>query len=166
MAQRYSQYYVAILPLLILILLNGCAGTKGNYGRMIHSHDVTMAFEDFKVNPAYQYYYFGTKTYPQAVVGISKDFTVDPGLWKAIELTPKKLHFWIWVHADRNIKGFLNYGANIIGPNGEHIGIWYSLRSRHQRARFILTSENSVKIGAAFDNKETRPFRVLRVLRR
>ncbi len=163
MIHGHSQFYTAILIFFILMAIGGCAATKGNYGKLIHSNDVTMAFEDYKVDPAYKYYYFGTKTFPKAVVGISKDFTMSPGLWEPIELTSKLLHSWIWVHANRNIKGYQDYGSNITGPNKEHIGIWYSLKGWNQWARITLTNEKSVKIGAPIDNQTSRQLRVLRI---
>ncbi len=85
-----SKFYAAGFFMAILILVLGYATTTGNFGRLMHRNDVTMAFEDYKVDPAYEYYYFGTKNFPKAVVGISKYNA--PGFWEPIELTSKQLH--------------------------------------------------------------------------
>ena len=142
-----SQIYVTGFLLVILILVSGCVTTTGNFGRLVHNDVVTQNFENYKVNPDYQYYYSGPITYPNAVVGISKNFTMDSQLWDPIELTPKHLHSWIWGHAHRIIQNSQIYGSDIIGPNGEHIGIWYSLADWQQWARIEVKEGQIVQIG-------------------
>lgn len=158
-----SRFYAIGCLMAILILVSGCVATTGNFGRLVYNDNVTLNFEDFKVTPGYQYYYFGTKTFPKAVVGISNNFTLKSELWAPIKLTSKKLHSWIWVHANRNIKGYRDYGANITGSKGEHLGIWYSLKGVHQRARITLTNENIVQVGAPFNTQANKRFSILRI---
>ncbi len=157
MQYRRSQIYVTGYLMVILILVSGCV-TTGDFGRLVHNDDVTQNFENFKVNPNYQYYYSGTITYPNAVVGISKNFTMDSELWEPIELTSKHLRSWIRVHANRTVKSYQSYGSDIIGPNGEHIGIWYSLADWQQWARIEVKEGQIVQIGGPISNQKSRRF--------
>ena len=156
MQYKRSQIYVTGFLMVILILVSGCVTTTGDFGRLVHNDKVTQTFEDFKVNPDYQYYYSGTITYPRAVVGISKNFTMDSELWTPIELTSKHLHSWILVHANRVIKNYRSYGSDIIAPDGEHIGIWYSLEDWQQWARIELKEGQIVQIGGPIRNQKSR----------
>ena len=157
------KFYAIGFLMALLILVSGCATTTGNFGRLIHNDNVTQNFEDFKVTPGYQYYYSGTKTYPRAVVGISKEVTMNSKLWEPIELTSKRLHSWIWGQAHRIIKNYKSYGSNIIGPNKEHIGIWYSLEDWQQWARIQLKDGHIVQIGGPINNQNSRRFKTLRL---
>lgn len=157
MSKILSQSF--FLTVIVLSLLSGCATRSGNFVKMIPDNQVTQAFESFTVIPEYHYYYYGPVSFPRAFVGISKDFTMDSSLWKPIDLTSKNLRDWIWVRAsaDRGSIDPNRYGANITGPGGEHIGVWYSLEDSLQWARIMLKDNKTITIGMPVnDNKIPR----------
>jgi hypothetical protein len=115
--------------ILMIGLLAGCAASperRANSGILKLSREVSQIFESYQVLPQYKYYYFGSDTKPSAIMGIDRNYTLDTELWKeAADLTPEQLKKWV-----EQILAFLppvrTYGAYILGPAGEQVGIWYS----------------------------------------
>ena len=109
------------------------------------------------MSPEYNYYCWGPKSNPKAVVGISIAFSLQSDLWNSIELTPERLRNWIWVQANRlPATSFQRYGSNITGPNGEYFGVWYSLESWQQWARIEVVNDSTITIGAPIDRNGKR----------
>ena len=110
-------------------LLAGCASNhkaRGNFGILKPSLEVSRIFESYRVLPQYKYYFSGSITKPRAIMGIDRNYTLATGLWKeAADLTPEQLKRWV-----DQMLGFLpptrTFGAYILGPAGEQVGIWYS----------------------------------------
>ena len=139
-----------------LLLVSGCATSSLNFGRLMPDDQVKKTFESFTVNPAYHYYYYGRINFPEAVVGISKAYTLASEDWRSINLTPEHLQNWIWLHARRLPSDLQSYGSTIIGPNGNPAGVWYSLESWHQWARIEFTDDTTIRIGGPLDGKNYR----------
>lgn len=133
--------------MILLTLVSGCVSTNSKFAALRHDYQVKQTFEDFIVPQGYNFYYFGRESIPDAFVGISKKFVLESSLWQPVELTSEILQEWIWVRANRLKGDPRNFGSNIVGPNMEHIGIWYSLESWQQWARIELVDERTVKIG-------------------
>ena len=118
--------------ILMIGLLAGCASNhqaRGNFGILKLSREVSRIFESYKVLPEYNYYLSGSVTKPRAIMGIDRNYTLATGLWKeAADLTPEQLKKWV-----DQILGFLpptrTFGAYILDPNGQQVGIWYSPRN-------------------------------------
>ncbi len=134
--------------ILLLILVSGCVSKNSRFVSLRHDDQVKQSFENFIVPEGYNFYYFGSISNPEAFVGISKDFKLDASMWEPIELTSDILRDWIWRYANRLKGDMRQFGSNIVGPNMEHIGIWYSLGDWKQWARIELTGDNAVKIGS------------------
>jgi hypothetical protein len=115
--------------MVMISLLAGCASNnkaRGNFGILKLSREVSRIFESYQVLPEYNYYFSGSVTKPRAIMGIDRNYTLATGLWKeATDLTPELLKKWV-----DQILGFLpptrTFGAYILGPNGQQVGIWYS----------------------------------------
>jgi hypothetical protein len=115
--------------ILMIGLLAGCASSperRENSGILKLSREVSQVFESYQVLPEYKYYYYGSDTKPSAIMGIDRNYTLDTRLWKeAVDLTPEQLKKWV-----DQILAFMppvrTYGAYILGPAGEQVGIWYS----------------------------------------
>jgi hypothetical protein len=115
--------------ILMSSLLAGCAANqqaRGNFGTLKPSREVDQIFQKHQVLPEYKYYISGSVTKPQAIIGIDRNYTLDTRLWQAAEnLTSEQLKKWV----DQMLlfrPQLYTFGAYILGPNGERVGIWYS----------------------------------------
>jgi hypothetical protein len=122
---------VSFCLLLMASLTNsGCAGLlSGTYGRIDSSREATMAFESYSVKPAYRYYISGSDVYPNAMIGLSRDYHLDPEtLWKEVEMTPKLMKELVNQMKARAYQFVqLPLGFNLVDNTGRVIGVWYSL---------------------------------------
>ena len=112
----------AILSLFLLAAVSGCASNQ--YGRFNNSAEVASAFENGQSFPDYNYFYAGRQSMPHALIGIDKTYKVPSKLWKAFTPTSDQLtrmsgHILL-------VQNALPYGAQIMSPAGERIGVWYS----------------------------------------
>jgi hypothetical protein len=104
-----------------------CAGRL--YGRIDGSAEATLAFERYSVNPAYRYYISGSDVYPNALIGLSRDYHLDPEtLWKEVEMTPKLMKELVDQMKARASQLMQSpQGFNLVDDQGRVIGVWYSL---------------------------------------
>jgi len=101
--------------------LSGCAN---QYGRFSLSPEVATAFEEGQAVPDYNYFYAGRQSMPHAVIGIHKTYQVPSKLWKAFTPTTEELSRMAdYILVVQNARP---YGAQILSPAGERIGVWYS----------------------------------------
>ncbi len=110
----------------ILILVWGAAisGCASSYGRFARSPEVAAAFESGQASPDYSYYYFGRKRMPYAMIGVDKAYQVDSKFWKPFTPSTENLQrmaTFIYDYFDERA-----YGANILDPSGQPVGVWYS----------------------------------------
>ena len=110
----------------ILALTAISIGTIGcdNYGKLQPDKKLTEAFEQHTLPNEFTYYYYGPDNMPYAVMGIGSDYTLKSELWNGVDFQTdrfKKMVQWIWT--DHN---YTPYGAYMLGPGGEKVGIWYS----------------------------------------
>src|SRR3989304_10337368 len=75
--------------LTVLLTLAGCAVLTSGYGKFITDEMVTKNFEAFQIDPDMNYYTSGSDTYPSAIMGLKKKFTLDNDLWKPLKPDPK-----------------------------------------------------------------------------
>ncbi len=160
MKKKYIRQLSWSVLFIAALVMAGCVSSSNNYGRFERDRGVKAAFENEKVDPAYNYYYYGVETFPKAVIGLSKGITLVSDLWQPIDLTPEKLHSWIDVHAERSIWAPYEYGAVILNDAGKKIGVWYSLRSRHQWTTIEMLGENKVRVGSPVDGDDNNRRRV------
>lgn len=112
---------INIFGISILALLVGCAA---KYGSIQRDAEVQQAFESNQIPSGYKYYYYGYDTRPYVVFGIDPKYEMDSYMWR--EVMPDTEEFkgmvrWIWEDY-----GYNKFGANILDPNGNKIGIYYS----------------------------------------
>ena len=113
------------LWVIILAALIGCAAS--NYGRLTSNSEVTQAFQNHQVLPAYTYYYRGPQSRPFVIAGIHNDFVLDSPLW--VEIDPQSKDFRTLI--DRvSLQGMGSnvqpWGFTIIDSSGREVGVWYS----------------------------------------
>ena len=117
--------------ILIIFLSSGCTGSLfKNYGKITPDGNVTNAFEKYQVNPNYNYYISGSDVYPHAIIGLDKALTLEPDLWKKVELTPRKLRELVQDMKSKVMAlrwNLVLHGFAMFDDNGKQIGVWYSI---------------------------------------
>lgn len=130
---------VLVLMALLIMGLNiaGCSGF-GNYGRILPSGEVDREMDEAAVHAELRYYTTGSDLYPNALIGLHRDYRIDPETqWKEVAMTPEKL---------REIVGYMKakarefhqypYGFDLLDREGKKIGFWYSIFLARTYLRF------------------------------
>jgi hypothetical protein len=95
-----------------------------NYGRLAIDAQVGQDFRAGVIQPDLRYYYTGRENMFYAIIGIDRAYTVPSRYWISIAPEPDQLR-----KMSENIfqEGRVDpYGALIMAPDGELVGIWYS----------------------------------------
>jgi hypothetical protein len=104
-----------------MIVIVGCLK---NYGKLQRSREVTTMFETGELPHEYHYHFFGSRNQPYAVMGLEPDWTLKSRIWRSVELNTEEFKYmtkWVWEDL-----GYYKYGANILDPEFEKIGIIYT----------------------------------------
>ena len=117
-------------------VLWGCAG--GRYGNIFPDGRTTSDFEAFRIDPGMNYYYSGPDLYPNALIGLKKEYVLDNDLWKPMQPTPASFRDMI-LHMQEKARDYreFQHGFLIYDEQGKPIGVWYS----------ILKARTFVKMG-------------------
>ncbi len=131
---------VGLCMLLLLCLgVLSCSGSLfRNYGRILPGGEVTRDLENGVFHPELRYYTSRSDLYPNALIGLHRDYRLDPEtLWKEVAMTPEKL---------RGIVGFMKTKASefsqfphefeLLDTGGKKIGFWYSILPARTYLRF------------------------------
>ncbi|TFG91082.1 MAG: hypothetical protein E4H15_06500 [Syntrophobacterales bacterium] len=111
----------------VLLASAGCAGPYGrNYGRIMPDGDVTESFEKHQIDSSLNYYISGSDVHPNAIMGLSKAYTLDSTLWKKVEMTSQTLNDLV---SNMQMKALIQHGFALFDNSGNRIGIWYSILS-------------------------------------
>ena len=134
----------------IFILLAACSGS---YGRIERSNDVGNLFERHEVLPDHRYFVTGPQARPKAILAVHQSYTLQPGLWRPVEMTPELLKRL--VDAMTGHLGFTPaiMGASITDPQGKQIGLWYS---PYSNTAIRFEPENRVVV--SLPSKDPDPF--------
>jgi len=129
--------------ILFYLVLTVCMSTLActgqlfkNYGRINPNDEVTQAFASYQVNKDFRYYVTGSNLYPNALMGLHREFRLDPEtLWKEVAMTPEKMKEIVeYMNTKALIYREFQKGFEMLDNNGRPIGVWYSLL----RARTFL----------------------------
>jgi hypothetical protein len=113
----------------ILGLLSGCATAAGKKSSgVVTSREATNIWHSYEILPNYLYYTSGPDTQPNYIIGIDDQYHLISEFWKPVDLTPEMLKNWFNYTRPRVGYSVNSYGAFIINPQGERIGLWYSVR--------------------------------------
>ncbi len=124
------QRRTAVLAGLMLMLISGLWGcAAGSLGSLQPDAGVTRMFVQNSVPADYRNYVCGRTTMPYAIVGLDPAYAFDVALWKEVAPNTREFarrvafvwdpHVWYQFVSGR--------GALIQGPDGNPIGIWYSM---------------------------------------
>ena len=111
---------LAISAIVIIVIL----GCLQNYGRLQRSAEVQQMFSTGQLPSEYNYHFFGVRSHPEAVMGLKPEWTLRSRLWRNVELSSEEFSYmtkWVWEDL-----GYYKYGANIMDPEFEKIGIIYT----------------------------------------
>lgn len=119
-----TKIFALSLGLLTLVLFAGCSQ---NYGRIHWDEAVTGAFETAKVDPNYRYYYYGVGMQTYAIVGLEPKWEMNSKMWRQLQADSEEFKVTasrIW--SDTFYAPYRARGGNIVNPEGEKVGIYYS----------------------------------------
>ncbi len=117
----FKDFLYITAGILVLVLMAGCGA---NYGSLKRSAEVQQHFERQQVPAEYRYYYYGFDTRPYVIFGIEPEYEMNSRLWRAVSPDTaafKTLVTWIWEDY-----GYYKFGADILDPLGNKVGILYS----------------------------------------
>ena len=149
---RNSTIVTVFFLVVILSTLTGCAATAKKSSGVITSREATEIWHSYEILPNYKYYYIGPDAEPRYIIGIDDKYHLASKNWKPVDLTPEILNKWLNFIRPRVGYDPDPFGAFIVGPNGERIGLWYSLRRWWYTGYARLGENNQVFV--------TRPNRV------
>lgn len=129
---------LCVLLLLCLGVLSCSGSLFRNYGQILPGGEVTRDLENGVFHPELRYYTSGSDLYPNALIGLHRDYRLDPEtLWKEVAMTSEKL---------RGIVGFMKTKASefsqfphefeLLDTGGKKIGFWYSILTARTYLRF------------------------------
>ena len=117
---------VAVLTFVLAGFVAGCSLHGGNQCIIRLSGRINDMFESRQVMDEYNYFYSGRDAVPDAILGVNQKYTLRSSLWKPVKLTSGQLGQWIDMMTDHRGFSIRTYGAEVLGPDNELIGIWYS----------------------------------------
>lgn len=120
---RVGWVALTALALLVGMLLAGCGG--GRYGGLRPFEGRKLDRRDGSMGANYLYYRAPNVERPNAVVAIDKRYTLQTSAWSAIPAAADGRDWRVYVASLGSPPKILE----IRGPDGEHIGIWYSVWS-------------------------------------
>jgi len=114
----------------IVAALTGCAATSDiKSSGVVHSREATDIWHSYEVLPNYNYYISGAESRPWYIIGIDDKYKLTSKNWKPVDLTPEMLNKWINYYRPRVGYDLKVYGSFIVNPDGERVGLWYSVRT-------------------------------------
>ena len=136
MARKERKAMSWILALIAALTICGCLG--GRYGNILPDGQTTKDFDAFRIDPGMNYYYSGPDLYPNALIGLKKEYVLDNDLWKPIQPTPASFRDMI-LHMQEKARDYreFQHGFLMYDDRGKPIGVWYS----------ILKARTFVKMG-------------------
>jgi len=123
---------------LAMAVLSGCS--IANRGGLRNSREVGRAFETFHVFPNHRYWYYNQENNPYAVVGLEPPYRIEDINWREVDPDSKTFEKVVGLVERFPARGAYTYGAFILDPQGQQIGVWYSSLS----AGIVVNPENQV----------------------
>ncbi len=129
---------LCVLLLLCLGVLSCSGSLFRNYGQILPGGEVTRDLERGVFHPELRYYTSGSDLYPNALIGLHRDYRLDPEtLWKEVAMTPGKLREIVgFMKAKAREFGQFPRGFDLIDTGGKKIGFWYSILTARTFLRF------------------------------
>jgi hypothetical protein len=107
-----------------VMLVAGCSGA--NRGGLRNSREVGRAFEVFHADANYRYWYYNQENSPYAVVGLQQPYRLEDINWREVDPNSKTFEKVVGLVQNFPVRGSFTYGAYILDPQAQQIGMWYS----------------------------------------
>lgn len=129
---------LCVMLLLCLGVLSCSGSLFRNYGRILPAGGETKDLETGVVRPELRYYTSGSDLYPNALIGLHRDYRLNPEtLWKEVAMNPEKLRKIVgFMKAKAFEYGQYQYEFELLDTEGKKIGFWYSLLTARTFLRF------------------------------
>jgi len=112
--------------LAVIVLLKRFSG--GRNGKLYPSKGALESYTSFHVDPEKQYYSSGVDVYPNALMGLHKNWVLESDLWKKRELNTAGMQELVTGMQDKAMeKTLLLHGFDLLDDRGQKIGDWYSV---------------------------------------
>jgi hypothetical protein len=137
----------ALLLVLVLCALNSvAASTRKSRSGIVTSREATEIWHSYEIRPDYNYYFSGPTSQPDFIIGIDNKYRLTSKLWKPVDLTPEMLKKWFNFTRQRVGISQDPYGAFIIDPNGEQVGLWYSVKDWRLTGGATVGEDNTISV--------------------
>jgi len=140
----------AIVSVLLLVVIQltliGCATVPERTSGIRSSQAATDIWHSYQILPNYKYYYTGSDSQPNYIIGIDDRYQLTSKLWKPVDLTPEMLKNWINYIRPRVGYSPELYGADILDLNGNRVGLWYSVRDWRLLGTASVNEKNQVSV--------------------
>jgi hypothetical protein len=155
-----SRFRWVLKPVALCLAMLCLVGCGGSYGRLQQSNDVSKTFENHEILPDHAYYATGPEARPTAILAINRAYTLKPGLWRSVDMTPPLLKRLVDAMTDQ--LGFTpaTLGGVITDPEGNRAGVWYSL---YNWTTIRFEAENVIVV--SLPGPDSDPFRMNRTRR-
>jgi hypothetical protein len=129
---------LCVLLLLCLGVLSCSGSLFRNYGQILPGGEVTRDLESGVFHPELRYYTSGSDLYPNALIGLHRDYRLNPEtLWKEVAMTPDKLRKIVgFMKTKASEYGQFQYEFELLDTGGKKIGFWYSILTARTYLRF------------------------------
>jgi len=127
----------------LLFAVGGCGG----FGMQQSSgadRDVDRSFERYEFRPDMNYYSSGSDAYPNALLGLKKDYTLESDLWKKVENAETLKEMVSGMQKKTREMMLTLHGFRITDNEGREVGIWYSILDA--MPRFVMKGEKRILI--------------------
>jgi hypothetical protein len=121
---KYARPEAWVSLALLAALVAGCA--TAHRGGLRNSREVARAFETFHVYPNHRYWYYNQENSPYAVVGLASPYRIEDINWRELDPDTKTFEKVIGLVESFPAPGSFTFGAFILDPQGQQIGVWYS----------------------------------------
>ena len=137
-----------VLIALMLTLNGGVAASAGKKSRtgVVTSREATDIWHSYEIRPDYNYYFTGPTSQPDFIIGIDKKYRLTSKLWYPVDLKPEMLQNWFNWYQPRVGYSQDPYGAFIVGPNGERVGLWYSMNDWRLTGAATVGPDNTISV--------------------
>ena len=112
---------ILLLIFLIFTFLAITAEAWWNLGRIVKSQEVADQFKSGNISEDYAYYYNGMESDPEAIIGLSKGYTIKSKYWKPFNSGKESVESYIKILNKRHF-----FGAWLNDHNGEKMGVYFS----------------------------------------
>ena len=140
----------AIVSVLLLVAIQltllGCASVPDRTSGIRTSQAATDIWHSYQILPNYKYYYTGSDSQPNYIIGFDDSYQLTSKLWKPVDLTPEMLKNWINYIRPRVGYSPELYGADILDLNGNRVGLWYSVRDWRLLGTASVNENNQISV--------------------